>query len=223
MATTSAPPTRSPVPRAPQQERGAQRMEQILDAAEAVIAEVGVEGASVQTIAQRAGASMGSLYHFFPGKDALVLALAERCTRRVTETNERAVGPEMLDLPLERVFERVVTDQVSLMRQLPAFDRVHEAMHAHPAGRDIAQRMDDVLVEQVETFLRLRFPAMPVERRQAAARFAVHSVHAVLDCAERLAEAPRLAVLQELQTAMTRHFSAYEQQYGTAKEPAGRA
>ncbi len=214
MATTSTSSSRAPAPRTPQQERGAQRIEQLLDAAEAVIAEVGVEGASVQAIAERAGASMGSLYHFFPGKDALVLALAERCMRRVTEQNQRAVGPEMLDLPLERVFERVVMGQVELMQQLPAFDKVHDAMLAHPAGRDIAQRMEGVLVEQVEAFLRLRYPGMPAERRHAAARYSVYTVHAVMDNIDPLTEPQRAAVLQELQTAMIRYFSEYEGEYG---------
>ena len=214
MATTSGIPDRPLPPRAPQQERGAQRMEQLLDAAESVIAEVGVEGASVQAIAQRAGASMGSLYHFFPGKDALVLALAERCMQRVTEVNRQAISPEMLALPLERVFERVVMGQVELMGQLPAFDAVHDAMLAHPAGREIAQRMERVLVEQVDAFLALRYPRMPEPKRHAAARYSVYTVHAVMDNAETISDAERHGVLAELQLAMVRYFSGYEKEFG---------
>jgi AcrR family transcriptional regulator len=189
-------------------------MEQLLDAAEAVIAEVGVEGASVQAIAQRAGASMGSLYHFFPGKDALVLALAERCMQRVTDVNRQAVSPEMLSIPLEKVFERVVVGQVELMAQLPAFDALHDAMLAMPAGRDIAQRMERVLVEQVEAFLAARYPTMPDLRRRAAARFSVTTVHAVMDAEGTMPEPERMAMLEELQVAMVRYFGAYEERYG---------
>lgn len=47
-------------------------MEQILDAAEAVFAETGVDGASMQAIADRAESSVGSLYHFFPNKEAVI-------------------------------------------------------------------------------------------------------------------------------------------------------
>ncbi|HSB53997.1 MAG TPA: helix-turn-helix domain-containing protein, partial [Gemmatimonadales bacterium] len=64
--------------RQPRQERGERRVEEILDAAAAVIAEGGVEAATTNAIAERAGSSVGSLYHFFPHKDAIVLALAER-------------------------------------------------------------------------------------------------------------------------------------------------
>lgn len=214
MPTTSDDVARLAAPRTPQQERGAQRMEQLLDAAEAVIAEVGVEGASVQAIAQRAGASMGSLYHFFPGKDALVLALAERCMRRVTEVNREAVSADMVVMPLEHVFARVVEGQIELMRQLPAFDALHDAALALPAGRDIAARMERVLVEQVETFLALRYPRMPEPKRRAVARYSVLSVHAVMDSEKSLPTNELAPVLGELQTAMVRYFSQYEAEFG---------
>jgi AcrR family transcriptional regulator len=189
-------------------------MEQLLQAAEAVIAEVGVEGASVQAIAQRAGASMGSLYHFFPGKDALILALAERCMHRVTDVNRRAISPEMLHLPLEQVFERVVMGQVELMTQIPAFDALHDAMLALPAGREIAARMEQVLVEQVEVFLAARYPRMPEAKRRAAARYSVFTVHAVMDAEPQSSADEQQALLKELQVAMIRYFGAYEAEYG---------
>ena len=64
--------------RTPRQARGQRRVDGILDAAESVIAEVGATDASINEIARRAGASVGSIYHFFPTKDAIVAALAER-------------------------------------------------------------------------------------------------------------------------------------------------
>lgn len=217
MATTSELSGSTPAPRTPSQERGAMRMEQLLDAAELVIAEVGVEGASVQAIAHRAGASMGSLYHFFPGKDALVLALAQRCMERVTEVNRQAISPEMITMPLERVFERVVMGQVELMAQIPAFNALHDAALAMPAGKDIAHRMERVLVEQVETFLLHRFPAMPESKRRAAARYSVLTVHAVMDAEPTVPVEEQHALLGELQTAMVRYFTPFEAEYrGTA-------
>jgi AcrR family transcriptional regulator len=189
------------------------RMEQLLDAAELVIAEVGVEGASVQAIAHRAGASMGSLYHFFPGKDALVLALADRCMQRVTDVNRQAVSPDVVTMPLERVFERVVMGQVELMAQIPAFDALHDAALKLPAGQAIAHRMEHVLVEQVESFLQHRYPRMPEPKRRAAARYSVFTVHAVMDAAPTASADEQHALLAELQTAMVRYFTPYEVEY----------
>jgi AcrR family transcriptional regulator len=52
----------------------------ILDAAEAVAAEKGLEGTSIAAIAERAGVAVGTLYNYFPDRDALLVALVK--TRR---------------------------------------------------------------------------------------------------------------------------------------------
>ncbi|MGC2775818.1 MAG: TetR/AcrR family transcriptional regulator, partial [Bradyrhizobium sp.] len=54
------------------------RREQLLDAAAALIAESGLDAVSMHAAAQRAGASIGSVYHFFRDKDQMLDALAER-------------------------------------------------------------------------------------------------------------------------------------------------
>jgi AcrR family transcriptional regulator len=64
--------------RAPRQARGRERREQLLDAAAAIIAESGLAAVSMHAAAQRAGASIGSVYHFFRDKDQMLDALAER-------------------------------------------------------------------------------------------------------------------------------------------------
>ncbi|WP_338147682.1 TetR/AcrR family transcriptional regulator [Neoroseomonas terrae] len=60
------------------QARGRLRMEQILDAADAVTRRRGVAGASLQDVAQEAGLPPASLYHYFPTSQALLLQLAQR-------------------------------------------------------------------------------------------------------------------------------------------------
>jgi AcrR family transcriptional regulator len=64
--------------RAPRQARGRERREQLLDAAAAIIAESGIVAVSMHAAAQRAGASIGSVYHFFRDRDQMLAALAER-------------------------------------------------------------------------------------------------------------------------------------------------
>ena len=74
--------------RVPRQERAQKRIEAIVDAAEEVLLESGYSGLTTNAIAARAGASIGTLYQFFPNKDAIVAALAERyleCMRQVLE------------------------------------------------------------------------------------------------------------------------------------------
>ncbi len=68
--------------RAPQRERGRQRVADLLEAASAVFAEKGYAAATMTEIAARAGAPIGSLYQFFPGKESLGDALMRRYGER---------------------------------------------------------------------------------------------------------------------------------------------
>jgi AcrR family transcriptional regulator len=57
--------------RAPKRARGKQRVAELLEAAATVFAQKGYEVATMTEIAARAGAPIGSLYQFFPVKEAL--------------------------------------------------------------------------------------------------------------------------------------------------------
>jgi AcrR family transcriptional regulator len=63
--------------RQPKRERGRQRVDALLQAAAEVLAAKGFDGATMTEIAARAGASIGSLYQFFPNKTLLVQALRD--------------------------------------------------------------------------------------------------------------------------------------------------
>jgi AcrR family transcriptional regulator len=65
-----------PPPR--RQARGQRRIAAILEAAAALFTSRGVEGTTMSAIAAESGTSIGSLYQFFPNREALVEALAEQ-------------------------------------------------------------------------------------------------------------------------------------------------
>ena len=69
-------------PLEPQRDVGRQRVAELLQAAAAVIQERGFEAATMAEIAERADANIGSLYRFFPNKDAV----AEALIRQYSET-----------------------------------------------------------------------------------------------------------------------------------------
>ena len=69
--------------KAPKRARGMQRVAELLDAGAVLIAEQGYDATTMTQIAQRAGASIGSLYQFFPSKEVLAEALFGRYVERV--------------------------------------------------------------------------------------------------------------------------------------------
>src|ERR1700677_2906416 len=61
----------------PKRQRGKQRVAELLAAGAAVFAEKGYAVATMTEIAARAGAPIGSLYQFFPSKEALADTLVQ--------------------------------------------------------------------------------------------------------------------------------------------------
>lgn len=55
-------------------------VERIVDAGRAVLLERGYDGASTNRIAEKAHISPGSLYQYFPNKDAIVAEVVDRWT-----------------------------------------------------------------------------------------------------------------------------------------------
>ena len=91
-----------PAAKEPKRERGKQRVAALIDAGAELIAEKGYEAATMTEIAQRAGAAIGSLYQFFPSKEALAEALfdryAERAAASFAKVEELAPGRSAREL-----------------------------------------------------------------------------------------------------------------------------
>ena len=64
----------------------------MLEAAAQVLERDGLEGFNTNAVAERAGVSIGSLYQYFPGKDALTLALMRREDERFDAEAGAALG-----------------------------------------------------------------------------------------------------------------------------------
>ena len=67
-----------------------EKQQDLLRNAAAVIAEQGMDKASMSQIADRAGVSKALLYHYYPGKDALIFAIIETHLLEVDEAVEVA-------------------------------------------------------------------------------------------------------------------------------------
>lgn len=71
--------------RAPKQERSEATFDVLLEATRRVVAQGGAEALTMTEIARVAGVAIGTLYHYFPTKDALLAAWEERVLRTVAD------------------------------------------------------------------------------------------------------------------------------------------
>ncbi|HRN29535.1 MAG TPA: TetR family transcriptional regulator, partial [Terrimesophilobacter sp.] len=78
--------------------KGVAKREAILDAALEVFGEVGLHGASLREIASRVGVSHQSLMHYFPTKNALLMAVLRRRDERLRSHFDDEGGMSLTEL-----------------------------------------------------------------------------------------------------------------------------
>lgn len=71
--------------RIPTQERAQRTIQAIFEATAQIVENEGEAALSTNKVAQRAGFSIGTLYQYFPSKEAILLALIQRERRRVMD------------------------------------------------------------------------------------------------------------------------------------------
>lgn len=108
--------------KSPLQARSRATVEAILEAAARVFAALGYAGTTTNKVAIRAGVSIGSLYEYFPSKDALLVALIER---------HMTAGEEILSAATPALEALRVSPNASLARVVEGIVRTMVEFHAH--------------------------------------------------------------------------------------------
>lgn len=118
----------------PKQERSLQTLNRLLDAAEKVLEEEGLDSATVPLIARRAGVSVGVVYRRFPNKDALIRGVYERYLWRINEQNSMMLATlGRVQVRLPDLLRGMIRGSVeshrrkrNLLRALFQFARTHD-------------------------------------------------------------------------------------------------
>ena len=93
------------------QARSARTVEAIVEAAARILETLGFEGYTTNVIAARAGVSIGSLYQYFPNKDAITLALIAREAATLLEDVRQAAVVEDWREALDLMIQAAVRHQ----------------------------------------------------------------------------------------------------------------
>jgi AcrR family transcriptional regulator len=198
-------PEHSATARAPQRERGRQRVADLLEAASAVFAEKGYAAATMTEIAARAGAPIGSLYQFFPNKDLLGDALMRRYGERAVAALEsiKAVAASLSAIALAQALLKVFPD----LRDERA--TVRALMDASPqlAGARGGEFRRGVLAT-IARILQTCAPRLSAERTDALSLLILLQMKAGIGLLELGAEPGRTAATQrELTQMLASHLS----------------
>ena len=105
------------------QDRSRATVDTLVEATARILVKEGFDKASTNRIAEKAGVSVGSLYQYFPGKEALVAAVLERHHRELMQVVRYALA-EVAALPMEQAVRQLVSAAIDAHRIDPKLHRV---------------------------------------------------------------------------------------------------
>lgn len=202
----------SPLRRVPVSNRGRQRVAQLLDAAAALFAEQGFETTSTNHIAKRAGVSIGSLYQYFPDKDAILQALAARQFDNLEATLVERLHI-LPDDTLQRFFARILDVLIDFYVHNPAFHPIFHGSYANAALEAASTGLYDNMVSHTDKTLSAFLPTMPTAARSLAADILTATTKAHLARAGTLDDAARTQWFDEVKHMVGAYLDALSRQY----------
>ena len=135
--------------REPLQQRSLARAQQILDVTARLLDEVGADALTTILIAREMGISVGTLYHYFPNKHAIMYAMAEQWLREVERSLTELDGWQFADLEPEQFVDRLIERQLAVYKARHGILHLVQAMFSVPELRALDQRHDALVIERM--------------------------------------------------------------------------
>ena len=140
----------------PRQDRAKATVDAILAATARILVKDGYDRASTNRIAASAGVSVGSLYQYFPSKEALVAALVDRHSNELLQFLQERAGAYTPDAPLRAVVREVVHAMVEAHRVDPKLHRVLMEQVPRIGALKRLSEIDEHALFVIRTFLESR-------------------------------------------------------------------
>ncbi len=198
-----------PMRRVPQQTRGQQRITTILDAAEQVFVEVGFDAATTNAIAARAHTAIGSLYQFFPNKEAILRALVARFLEQMNAAFDTALA--QVDITaitsVDSLIDRVLDPLLALQAQRAGILHVFFGLRRAGASSQAAQSLIEEIISRLDALIALREPWIDPVKRRLHVQITVEVVRALLPLTVTPDGTPRPEVVAELKRLLRAYMN----------------
>ncbi|MGO2353778.1 MAG: TetR/AcrR family transcriptional regulator [Marinomonas foliarum] len=167
----------------PVQSRSIKRAQQILDVTSELLETVGLNDLNTAIIAKEVGISVGSLYHYFPNKHAILYAMGKSWLDSIEEVLKDIQEWHLEEMTLPYFIEQVVDINLRTYRQQRAVLRLVQAMFSVQELRELDERHDDMVISQMaKVFKRLGLKKHIRERERIARLYleVTHSTYLVV-------------------------------------------
>lgn len=175
----------------PVQRRGRATAEAIVEAAAHILEAEGLAGFNTNAVAARAGASVGSLYQYFPGKEAILAALARREADRFAAALDATLS-RVAAAPLGEAITAMAAVAVVHQSSRPRLARLLDGEEQRLGLGDEAQAATRGTADRLARFLAGR-PDLDLADPNEAAADLLHLARGLIDGALERSAASDLA------------------------------
>jgi AcrR family transcriptional regulator len=187
----------------PAQSRAAATVHVILEAAAEILERQGLDGYTTNEIAERAGVSIGSLYQYFPNKDAVTIALIEREMAGMVEEIVAALSLSPPKRALQETIRAAVRNQV----RRPQLARMLDFEEFRLAPLMPAYRSAKIIRDSLAAFLQESY-GLSVADSEAAAVDVIEIAKALDYASSRRGEIDAPALSQSIEAAVFGYLNA---------------
>jgi AcrR family transcriptional regulator len=190
----------------PTQARSRERLRRVLDVADEVLAREGADAFTTNRIAAAAGIPIGSVYRYFPSKEAIVEALAVRYWSDFEDLVAAAAEADERE-PLADPGAVVIEALAAGFRARPGFLALWYGGLRTERVRDVTRSARGAIARSVERILAVHWPDAPAPARETAARMVVIAGDGLLREAFRLAPDGDPDLLEESKSMLNAYIA----------------
>jgi AcrR family transcriptional regulator len=196
----------------PQQSRAEQTVATILEAAARVLETKGMDGMNTNLVAQRAGVGVGSLYQYFPNKEALIVALG----KRERDVFLAEAGGALSEPTGQRALKHLITVSVHQQLRRPALARALDFEENRPAIANELATSTAALREVIRQIL-AREDIPPQRNMETTTDDLFAVIRAIVDAAGERGESDRTDLESRVGRALFGYLGIVDHQPGKSR------
>jgi AcrR family transcriptional regulator len=178
-------------------------IETLLDATAKTIAERGLDNTTTNHIAKKAGVSVGSLYQYFPDKEAMIEAMMDRLGEQITrDFRSRAAHMDINSLKLHDVVMGSIVYGMQQIRSDPLLRELVRNWNRLPAEK-VIEPIEQLFLVLAQPYFLKHYRDYPVANLEAKLYVAINaalftSIRYLLEDAPVVSEADFVRTLTDM-------------------------
>ncbi len=193
--------------RRPRQKRSQQRVATILDAAAELLEEVGYRALTTNAIASRAGTSIGSIYQFFPNKNAVVAEVVRGFRGQLDRLLEEILTVDLARSSVTGLVEALVDNLEELAAATPGFGSIFTGGKFGGSAEEEALELEKDIIEPLSDLLAEAYPDVSDEQRRLAMLMVTETTKVLMSRAAQEDRETQQEIRQELKLMLGLYLS----------------